>query len=582
MTDPPTPEFDALATRVLPLDDGTQLMPVPDVSAALGTAGTTIEVEGVGEGPDVGVGIAGLGRRLALNTAIVGAAFVLSRALGLVREAVIAGQFGATGQLDAYIAAFRLPDTLFLLIIGGAVGSAFIPVFSQLMSKGREAQAWHLTSTLINASVVLLSLGGITLGFVAPWLVGGVLCSNCKPDQQATVTDLTRIMLLSPLFLGLGGWAQGILNARQQFTLPAFAPVFYNVAIITAAIFLAPTFGVYGLAWGVVAGALLHFGVQVPGLWKAGMRYSLRINLRDEGAGEVGRLILPRILGQAAFQANVIAMTTIALFLAAGSLSAFNYAYTIMILPHGVFALSLSTVTFPTMSAQFAEGKLDDLRTTLARAVRVLVFLTVPAAAGMFALREELVATLFQLGKFDVNATRLVASALAYFALGLVSYAVVEILTRAFYALHDTRTPVAIAVATVLLNLALAAYLALGVGMNQDGLALSLAVTTTLEMVLLWVWLGRKLPGWRLSSDDLLISIGKSAAAAILMGGVLQLLMPLLRGLLPSSGTSKLEAIVLLAAGVALGGVIYLGVAKLLRSQEVEQAVGLVRRRLGR
>ncbi len=556
---------------------------LPDLTASAGIAGTSLGLDDLGESMESRPpAVSGVGRMLALNTAIVSGAFILSRVLGLVREAVIAGQFGASGQLDTYIAAFRLPDTLFIIIIGGAVGSAFIPVFTALLSKGRDAQAWHLASTLINASVVLLSLGGILLGFIAPLVVGTILFSQGTPEQQATVTDLTRIMLISPLFLGLGGWAQGILNARQRFTLPALAPVFYNLAIIAGALFLAPTFGVYGLAWGVVAGALLHFGVQIPGLRKAGMRYALRLNLRDEGVRVVGKLILPRILGQAAFQVNVVAMTTIALFLAAGSLSAFNYAYTIMILPHGVFALSLATVTFPTMSAQFAEGKLDDLRRTLAGAVRVLLFLTVPAAVGMFALRGELVAALFQLGKFSVEDTQLVASALAYFALGLVSYAVVEIITRAFYALHDTRTPVLIAVVTVLLNVALAAYLALAIGMNQDGLALSLAFTTTIEMVLLWVFLGRKLPGWQLSLDGMFFSIGKSTLSALLMGAVLLLAMPLLRDLLPLASTSKLEAIVLLAVGVGLGGIVYLGLAKALRSQEVDRSTSLILRRLGR
>jgi putative peptidoglycan lipid II flippase len=502
--------------------------------------------------------------------------------LGLVREAVIARQFGASGQLDTYIAAFRLPDALFLLIIGGAVGSAFIPVFTEMMSKGRETQAWHLTSTLVNASIVLLSLSGIVLGFAAPLLVGTILFPGRPPEQQETVVGLTRIMLLSPLFLGLGGWAMGILNARQHFTLPALAPVFYNLAIIAGALFLAPTMGVYGLAWGVVAGALLHLGVQIPGLLGVGMRYSFRLNLRDEGATRVGKLILPRILGQAAFQANVIAMTLIASFLAAGSLSAFNYAYMVMLLPHGVFALSLATVTFPTMSAQFAEGKLDAMRATLARAVRVLAFLVVPAAVGMFALRSELVATLFQLGKFDAGDTQLVASALLYFSLGLVSYALVEVLTRGFYALHDTRTPVLVAVITVAINLALAAYLALGVGMAQDGLALSLAVTTTLELILLWVFLGRKLPGWRLASDGMLGSFGKSGLSALAMGLVLLGVMPLLRGWLPSAGTSKLEAVLLLGVGVTQGGQAYLAIAMLLRSEEVDQAVAMLTRRFKR
>jgi putative peptidoglycan lipid II flippase len=581
---PENAAMDNAETRVLPPDAEPQLLPNPP---AVAPANLSIDADGIAEaGEPVQIGLTGKsggrGRTLALNTAIVAGAFILSRVLGLVREAVIARQFGASGQLDTYIAAFRIPDALFLLIIGGAVGSAFIPVFTELMSKGRETQAWHLTSTLVNASIVLLSLSGIILGLATPALVGGILFPGRPPEQQETVVGLTRIMLLSPLFLGLGGWAMGILNARQQFTLPAFAPIFYNLAIIAGALFLAPVLGVYGLAWGVVAGALLHLGVQIPGLRHAGMKYSFRINLRDEGAAKVGKLMLPRILGQAAFQANVIAMTTIASFLAAGSLAAFNYAYMVMLLPHGVFALSLATVTFPTMSAQFVEGKLDALRGTLANAVRVLAFLTLPAAVGMFVLRNELVATLFQLGKFDEADTQLVASALLYFALGLVSYALVEVLTRGFYALHDTRTPVLVAVVTVAINLGLAAYLALGAGMNQDGLALSLAMTTTLELVLLWVFLGRKLPGWRLASDGLLSSFGKSGAAALAMGLVLLAVMPLLRGLLPASGTSKLEAVLLLAVGIAIGGLVYLAAARLLRSEEVSQAANILLRRFRR
>lgn len=576
---------DRRATRVLPLDAEPQLLSDPSSIAA--PANLVIDADGIAEaGEPVQIGLTGKsggpGRTLALNTAIVAGAFILSRVLGLVREVVIARQFGASGQLDTYIAAFRIPDALFLLIIGGAVGSAFIPVFTELMSKGRETQAWHLTSTLVNASIVLLSLSGIILAFAAPMLVGTILFPGRPPEQQETVVGLTRIMLLSPLFLGLGGWAMGILNARQQFTLPAFAPIFYNLAIIAGALFLAPVLGVYGLAWGVVAGALLHLGVQIPGLRHAGMKYLFRLNLRDEGAAKVGKLMLPRILGQAAFQANVIAMTTIASFLAAGSLAAFNYAYMVMLLPHGVFALSIATVTFPTMSAQFAEGKLDALRGTLANAVRVLAFLTMPAAVGMLVLRNELVATLFQLGKFDAADTQLVASALLYFALGLVSYALVEVLTRGFYALHDTRTPVLVAVVTVVINLGLAAYLALGAGMNQDGLALSLAVTTTLELVLLWVFLAGKLPGWGLASDGLLSSFGKSGAAALAMGLLLLGVMPLLRGLLPASGTSKLEAVLILAVGITVGGLVFLAAARLLRSEEVSQVSNILLRRFKR
>jgi putative peptidoglycan lipid II flippase len=519
-----------------------------------------------------------MGRRLALNTLIVGGAFVLSRVLGLLRDIVIAAQFGTTGQKSAYDLAFGIPDTLFLLIIGGAVGSAFIPVFTRLITNREEAKAWQLASTLINASVVLLSLGGIVMSFAAPALVAYVVAPGQKVDQTLVV-DLTRVLLLSPLLMGLGGWAQGILNARQHFALPALAPVAYNLSIIFGAVALTPYFGIYGVAWGVVIGAALHFGVQVPGLVRAGMKYSLRLDLRDTGVAEVAKLLGPRIVGQAAFQANVIGARAIATGIAASSVAAFNYAYLLMILPHGVFAMSLATVTFPTMAALYAEGNLEGVRVTLSRAVRVLLFLTLPSAAGMYALRTELVSALFQSGTFDRQSTAMVAGALGYFALGLVSYAVVEVVTRAFYALHDTRTPVAIAVATVAANLGLSALLVLAFRWDHTGLALSLAVTTTIEMVLLWVFLGRKLPGWRLANDGLLTSVAKSSLASIIMGLALTFLMPLLWQVVGNPTEHKLAAIVLTVLGIGIGGALYAATALLLRSEEIGDAVRLVLKR---
>ncbi|MDQ3930682.1 MAG: murein biosynthesis integral membrane protein MurJ [Chloroflexota bacterium] len=555
------------ATRALPLEEIQQ-------------PGQTAIGEGSVQSEPVAPPAGGqsIGRMLALNTLIVGGAFILSRVLGLLREIVIADQFGTSGQKSAYDAAFGIPDTLFLLIIGGAVGSAFIPVFTKLITDREEAKAWQLASTLINASVVLLSLGGIVMSLVAPALVAYLIAPGGEVDQQLVV-DLTRVLLLSPLLMGLGGWAQGILNARQHFTLPALAPVAYNLSIIFGAVALTPYFGIYGVAWGVVLGAALHFGVQVPGLVRLGMKYSLRLNVRDRGVGEVAKLLGPRIVGQAAFQTNVVGARAIATSIAAGSVAAFNYAYLLMILPHGVFAMSLATVTFPTMAALYAEGNLEGVRTTLARAVRVLLFLTLPSAAGMYALRTELVSALFQSGTFNRGSTEMVAAALGYFALGLVAYAVVEVVTRAFYALHDTATPVAIAVATVALNLGLSALLVFALGWDHTALALSLAASTTVEMVLLWVFLGRKLPGWRLTNDGLLASTGKSGLASVVMGLVLTVVMPLLWQVVGSPTESKVSAVILTVIGIGIGGATYAGTALLLRSQEIGEAVRLVLKR---
>jgi putative peptidoglycan lipid II flippase len=531
------------------------------------------------QAPAIQPPVASAGRRLARNTAIVGAAFVLSRVLGLVREAVLAGQFGTSPEYDAYVAAFGIPDTLFLLIIGGAVGAAFIPVFTKLEREGEEAKAWRLASTLINASVVVLSLLGIIMLWAAPLLVDWVIAPGPNVDK-ALVADLTRILLLSPLFMGLGGWAQGILNARNLFALPAFAPVLYNLAIIGGALFLVPVWGIYGVAWGVVAGALLHFALQVPGLLETRMRYSLRLNLRDEGAREVGKLLVPRLVGQAAFQANIVAVRAIGSFLPVGRISALNYAYILMMLPHGVFAMSLATTTFPAMAAQYAEGDLEGVRATLSRAVRVLLFLTLPAAVGLLLLRSEIVSLIFEFGQFRLTSRDLVASALGYFALGLVAYAVVELLTRGFYALHDTATPVAISVATVLLNIGLSMALVWMLGWGHEGLALSLALTTTVEMVLMWVWLARRLPGWRLGMHGFLPSVLRSGAASALMGVALFFILPMLHALLPRAEGDKIGSALIAMGGIGVGGALYLFFARMLGSEEVQAATSIFLRRL--
>ena len=520
-------------------------------------------------------------RRLAGATALVAGAFVLSRVLGLLRDMVIAARYGTTDQQDIYVAAFKLPDTLFLLIISGVVGSAFIPVFGDLVAKGKDAAAWRLASTMINGSIVVLIAGGLLLSWLAPALVATVLAAGFPPEKQARVVDLTRILLFSPLFLGLGGWAQGVLNAKHHFALPALAPLVYNGAIIVGAVFFIPIWGLEGLVYGVVLGALLHFLVQVPGLVAAGMRYSpLHLNLRDEGAGEVARLIGPRLIGQGAYQANIIVLTSLASFLGAGRLAAFTYAQQLMLLPFGVVALSLATVIFPTMAAQYGRGALDELRTTLAGALRLVIFLMVPAALGLAFLRADIVGLLFQFGAFNARSTALVADALGWFAGGLLGYAVLEILTRGAYAMHDTRTPVLLAIGSMVVNITLAAGALIVLHMDHTGLAISLAIATTLEAIALYILLRRRLDGLddARTGRSLLISL----VAGLEMGLVLWGAVPILQALAPDGGRGKVGGVIVIGGATLIGATVYLGVARLLRAEEVGMALGLVRRRLGR
>ncbi|HEX5498292.1 MAG TPA: murein biosynthesis integral membrane protein MurJ, partial [Thermomicrobiales bacterium] len=379
----------------------------------------------------------------------------LSRILGLAREIILARMFGTSPAYSAYVSAFRIPDLLFLIIMAGSFGSAFIPVFAGLKTSGRDHDAWRLASVVLNLSAIALAASAAIAFVLADPIVAYVIAPEAPPDIQRIAANCMRILLLSPLFLGLGIAAKGILEGQDRFTLPAFAPVVYNLCTILGAILLGPTFGVYGVAVGVVAGAVCHLLVQTPGLVATKMRYSPIVDLHVEGVGQVGRLLAPRILGQAAFQINFIVVTNLAWRSGEQSVSALNYAWQLLMLPHGVLALSISTVVFPTMARLFQAGDLPALRRTFGQALRPLLFLSVPAAIGLYFFRTAIVQTIFQSGAFSGHSTLLVVAPLAWFAVGLVAYAAVEVLARVFYAMHDTWTPVAAGLVTIGLNIAL-------------------------------------------------------------------------------------------------------------------------------
>ena len=430
---------------------------------------------------------------LVRSAAIVGVAFVASRVLGMVREIIVAARFGTSGEYGAYLAAFRIPDLLFLVIMAGSFGSAFIPVFAGQLTRGQEERAWRLASSVINLATVAILVSAAVVFVLAEPIVHYLVAPGLSPDLQDLAARTMRILLLSPVLLGLGIAAKGILEAQDRFLLPALAPLIYNIGIILGALFLAPFWGVYGLAAGVVLGALGHVGIQVPGLLRSGMRYSRLLSIHVEGLPEVGRLLLPRVIGQAAFQVNFIVVTYFASQVGDDRIAALNYAWQLMMLPHGVLALSISTVIFPSMARLFEESRILEMQATFARALRPLLFLTLPSAVALFAFRTAVVQTLFQYGAFSSRSTALVADPLAFLALGLVFYALVEVLTRAFYAMHDTRTPVIAGLVIIGINVTLSWALVGPLG--HAGLALSLAFTTAIEACILTVALTRRLGG---------------------------------------------------------------------------------------
>ncbi len=509
------------------------------------------------------------GRQIAKAATLVMALFVVSRVLGLAREMVVGAAFGTSATYDAYLAAVRIPDILFNLIAGGALGSAFIPTFTGYFARDDPEGGWRLVSSVINLLLVALTASVSLAWLAAPVLVAKVLAPGFGADQQVLTVSLMRIMLLAPLFFGVSGVVMGTLNARQHFLLPALAPSCLNLSLIAAAWLLSPRMGVRALALGYVVGAILHLLVQLPGLAWVGARYHLLLAPRAPGVREVLRLMAPRVLGLAVVQLNFLVNTNLASRMGEGAVSAINYGWLLMMLPQGVFAQAVGTAAFPTFAAQAAREEQAEMRSTLAATLRVVFSLCLPATVGLLALGRPLVGLVFERGAFEATSTEAVTWALAFYALGLVGHAGLEIIARAFYALHDTLTPVWVGGLAMGLNAALSLTLPglfrLMGWPPHAGLALANSVATLLELVGLLVLIRRRMDG--LEGRRMLTAFAKSGLAALVMGAVLlgwQVMLPGAGILLLGGG------------GVVLGAVVYVAVVLLLRMEELRAVAALL------
>jgi putative peptidoglycan lipid II flippase len=505
---------------------------------------------------------------------VVAVGFLGSRLLGLVRTMAIADAFGTTPDLDAYWVAFRLPDFIFQVLAGAAMGSAFIPTFARYVARRDEEQAWHLASSVLNlvaAITTVLAAAGVIL---APWLVP-LMAPGLEEGLQDKAVELTRIMLVSPVLFSISGMLTGILNARQHFFLVALAPMFYNLSIIFGAVFLSGPWGVEGLAAGVVLGSGLHLLVQVPGLFGVGMRYHLEARWRHPGVREVARLMLPRMAGLAAGQVNFVVAIFFASRLAEGSISALSYAWLLAMLPLALFGVSIATAAFPTMAHQVAADSLDGMQRTLYASFRYILFFVIPASVGLILLRDPLVSLLLERGKFDPTSASITSSALLYYSLGLFAHSSVEMLSRGFYALRDTRTPVAMALVSMALNLLFS--IALVGPMEHNGLALAMSLATIVEASLLFVVLRGRLGG---AETGLASFLPRALVATALMAGVVALFIAVEEAADPLGNRTMWEALVQVAGGVTLGGGTFFLAAFALRSEEARsfwRRLGLVR-----
>jgi putative peptidoglycan lipid II flippase len=501
---------------------------------------------------------------------IVSGAFLASRVLGYVRLVVIGNTFGATADLDAFFAAFRIPDLIFQLVAAGALSSAVVPIVSSLFATDEAARAWRVVSTVIN--LMLIALAVLAAGFfvLAPVIVPAIT-PGFSGEQLETTIELTRIMLLSPIFLALGAVATSVLNAGGRFAAAAMAPIVYNLAIIGAAVILAPSLGVEGLALGVVAGSLGHLLVQVAPLSRLGFRYRPRIEADDPQARKTLALMAPRAIGLGASQITFIVVTSLATTLQVGAVSDFNFAFTLLQIPLGVIGVPLGVVLLPSLSRDAAIGNEDSFAGLLTRALRLLVYVMVPIAIATAVLRQPFVDVLFGFGRIAPEDLQLIAATLAAFLIGLPAHALIAVLARGFYARQDTVTPVAAAVLAVAINCTLAVILVGPLGL--PGIALAIAIAAWIEALTLLAILVRRIRHVELRG---LARIAvESVAGGIVAGAVAVGALTVVANALGSDPGRLLLVVELTLVGLVFGAV-YAAMSVALRIPELPTIVAIM------
>jgi putative peptidoglycan lipid II flippase len=511
-------------------------------------------------------------RALARAGLIVTVLYLASRVLGYVRTIVIAAAFPADGELAPFFAAFRIPDFLFQLVAAGALSSALIPILASLLARDEDARAWRVVSTVMTLMLALLLVLTAIVMLVAPQLVA-FMAPGFNDAELAKTTELTRIMVLAPLFLALGAVLTSVLNSRGRFAAAALAPLVYNLGIVAGAVLLAESMGLAALAVGVVIGAAGHVLVQAPSIVRMGVRLRPRLDLSDDQARLALLLMVPRALGLGATQLVFLVITSLATTLGAQAVVVFNYSFALLQIPIGVIGVPLGVVLLPSLSRAAADGATPGFTRLLVRGLAILSFVMIGLAGLGMVVSEDLVRILFGVAGISESAIEATGLALAVFLVGLTAHALIAVLARAFYALKDTKTPVLAAIGAVVANIVLANLFIGSLGLN--GLALAIAVSAWLETVALVVLLRGRVPGYgagvtyvgSVLARTLLVTLAGAAVAY----GTRQVL-------LGAWGEDPGFALLVARSGLAVasGGLVIVAGAFALRIGELRTIVGVV------
>jgi len=524
-------------------------------------------------------------------TGVVSVAIMGSRLLGLAREMIFNAMFGASGNLDMFITAFRAPNLLRDLFAEGALSTAFITTFSKKIATEGDESAWRLANKV--GTLTLLVMSGITLlGMVFSGPLISILGSGFHGEEAVITAQLTAIMFPFILMVSVAALVMGMLNAKLVFGWPAMASMFFNVGSIFGGVLIAyiiepqkhwlhPHFSsraLFGLAIGTLIGGFLQLVVQFPSLYRVGFRPRFDFNWRDEGVKTVLRIMAPAVIAASAVQVNVFVNTTFATHCERGSVTWLNNAFRLMQLPLGIFGVAIGTVTLPLLSKSIALGRNDDFRSTLARGMRLAFLLTVPATVGLMMLAGPIMSLLYGHGNVNSIQVEKMAEALRFYAIGLAAYSAMKVLTPAFYAIDRRKTPMMVSFLAIGMNLLLNWIFTFHYGYGHRGLALSTSIIATINFLILYGLMRRHAQG--LESAQMLTALAKIAAA----GTALALVCWCADfSILAHWGNMNFPLRVgALVGTITLAGGAFFAVAYFLKIDEVEDVMKLVKRKFSR
>ncbi|UCD86055.1 MAG: murein biosynthesis integral membrane protein MurJ [Deltaproteobacteria bacterium] len=518
-------------------------------------------------------------RRVVRAAGVIGFYTLLSRIFGLVRDAVIANFFEARGVADAWVVAFKIPNTFRRLFGEGSLTASFIPVYTESLNKDPREESDKIAHISMTISVILLIILSVTGVVLAPLLVRVIAPGYLGVSEKFILTvSLTKWMFPYIFFIGLVALCMGILNSLRHFTAPALAPVLLNLSLILSTLLLYNYFAqpVYALALGVLIGGITQLALQIPFLYRVGVRPKINFSFFHPAIGRIFKLMVPAILGLAVYQINTLVSTFFASRLPGGNTYLY-FADRLIQFPLGVFAIAIATAALPSLSRLAADNRMEELMDTLNFSLRLAFFVAIPAMVGLIIIRVPILNVLFQRGKFDFFTVRMTAQAVLFFALGLWAFSGVRIIVSAFYSLKDMKTPVYVAIVALLTNIILCKLL---VGpLEHGGLALAISLSSAINMLLLLLILRRRFG--TIGAGKILGSIFKAVLSSLLMGGLIYWLSGYgewtvaaddIYGLVVKAG--RLLGVIVVGTGV------YLASCYLLKNSELSFLLEGLRRRL--